>query len=101
MLTKLFLVDYDIPVEMRHKFYYSLRMEIIQLVLNNIEDNVKKYRKFRELKRKSLRQMLEEIEYTKSTQSVILTTSEKLAKIVHLTAAQFGKSNLYEVRRIA
>ena len=101
MGDKLFLIDYDIPSERRHAFYYSLRKEVILFLLDGIQDSIAKYRKFRELKKRTLRQLLEEIEYTKSTQSVILTSSEELAKIVHSIAAQFGVSNLYEVRRIA
>jgi len=97
----LYLVDYDIPIEKRHGFYYTLRKEIILSLLDGIEDSVKKYRRFRELKRLSLRQLLEQIEYTKSTQSVIITSSQKLAKTIHSIAQQYGKSNLYEVRKLA
>jgi len=98
---KLFLIDYDIPMDRRHSFYYSLRSEIIMFLLEKIEDTVIRYRKFRELKKMSLRQLLSEIEYTKSTQSVIITKNLKLAKIIHSIAIQYGTSNLYEVRKLA
>ena len=97
----MYLIDYDIPAEMRHKFYYSLRMEIISLLLNKIEDSVQKYRKFKEYRRMSIRQLLNEIDYVKSSQSVILTKNMDLAKIIHSVAMQFGRSNLYEVRKLA
>lgn len=97
----MYLIDYDVSSELRHQFYYLLRKEIISLLLDGVKNEIDRSKKFGELKKLSLKQLLSQIEYTKSTQSVIVTSSEKLAKIIHTTALKFGKSNLYEVRKIA
>jgi len=100
-LTKLFLVDYDIPIESRHSFYYMLKKDIIGFLLREVGDSLEKMRRYKELKRISLRELLAKVEYTKSSQSVVLTSSEELAKLVYARARKMGIAHLYEVRKIA
>lgn len=99
---KLYLVDYDIPVEIRYKFYRYLQREIILYITN---DNPELYRKaldyaksVKELRKIPFTKLLELFAIAKSTQSVILTPDFELAKRVLNVARKFGNANIYEVR---
>ena len=92
----MYLIDYDIPAELRHQFYYDLRRNIIKFLLDGVEDMVRR----KQYKKMGLKQLLEKIGYVKSSRSVILVNDRKVAYLIHQTAKKYGYSNLFEVKKI-
>ena len=92
MTDELFLVDYDIPVEVRGKFYYALRVALASY-----------------LRRQKVFRSLEEAweyataggAYVRSTLSVIVTDDEGIARIVYEVANEYGEANLYRAEKLA
>ena len=92
MTDELFLVDYDIPVEVRGKFYYALRVALASY-----------------LRRQKVFRSLEEAweyatnggAYVRSTLSVVLTDDEGMAWTIFNVASQYGTANLYRAEKLA
>ena len=98
---KLYLVDYDIPTDIRYKFYRMLQKEIILYITNDNPELLRKaidYAKsVKALRKMPFTKLLELFAVAKSTDSVVITSDFELAKRIHKVAERFGHSNLYIV----
>jgi len=84
----LYLVDYDIPVEHRFKFYYEVRKALRDILAPFKDKAFKSIAQARALAR-------ELGIYVKSTQSVVLTNSYDIAETIYKIARQYGIANFY------
>lgn len=88
----LYLVDYDIPVEIRGKFYYALRVALAAYL--------RRQRAFKSLQ-EAWDYAVEGGAYVRSTQSVIVTDDEGIAWTVYRVASEYGTANIYKAEKIA
>ena len=89
---ELFIVDYDVPVEKRKRFYRALRAAIAEYLWVE-RSEVKSLTQAWELARAGGA-------FVRSTQSVIVTDDERLARTVYNIASSFGRANLYRAEKV-
>ena len=92
MPGELYLVDYDVPVEVRGRFYYALRTALAAYL--------RRQRVFKSLE-EAWDYAVEGGAYVRSTQSVIVTDDEGIAWTVYRVASEYGTANIYRAEKIA
>jgi len=90
--AELYIVDYDIPVDLRKRFYRHLRAAVAEYL--RVEKKIVK----------SLEDAWELAAeggvYVRSTQSVLTTDDYRLARTIYNVASAYGTANLYAAKRI-